>query len=145
MKHCCFCCYLRLEPQSPAAPHRSLTPCFRVMLQLGGTRSREEALAPPYPSPAPAYTSQRVQVTSGTLCVTKQPIPTSGRILAFFAGGDSGTVIEISARLIGGARVLVSADWCRGNPPRRRLPSSRFQLSACFPPSVGPALQLWWT
>ena len=111
-----------------------------------GLRSQEEgASAPPLPGPAPTRASPRTRVTSGTPRVAKQPIPTSGRILAFLAVPYCASAVEISAHLIGGARMLVSADWIRGNPPRRRGRGAQSQWSACFPPVARLALQSWWT
>ena len=111
-----------------------------------GPRSQEEgASAPPHSSPAPKRASPRTRVTSGTPRVTKQPVPTSGRILAFLAVPDCSSAVEISARLIGGARTLVSADWIWGNPPRRHQLGAQSQWSAGFPPAACLELQSWWT
>lgn len=129
----------------PSYRHRSPPPCFRGSAAARTKVSEGGSLSPAPSKPCPYARLAEDRVTSGTPRVTKQPVPTSGRILAFLAVPDCASAMEISARLIGGERMLVPADWIRGNPPRRRQLGAQSQWSACFPPAACLALQSWWT
>uniref|UniRef100_A0ABI7WGE2 Replication protein A3 n=1 Tax=Felis catus TaxID=9685 RepID=A0ABI7WGE2_FELCA len=135
--------YLRLAPQSPVAtapePNTLLpgsNPAGRPEIAVGSLKPLPTQAPPPLP------TLRRTRATSGTLRVTKQPIPISGSSLPCSVPLlYSSSLIEISARLIGGVRVLVSADWCR-----RPIDAAGLTISVvCFPPAVGLAPQSWWT
>lgn len=76
-------------PEARAAvPRRTSTgarhPASGVKSRRGRPILHKGASAPPHPSPASTYASRKTQVTSGTPRVPKQPIPISGRVLAFF-------------------------------------------------------------
>lgn len=119
---------LRLAPQSLAATAQVPNTLLPGSSRAGRPGGRWRQPPPrPIQAPPPLLTLRRTWATSGTPCVTKQPIPTSGSSppcsVHFW---DCAMSIEISELLIGGVRERVFADWCRHLLPHRRRGTQNF-------------------